>query len=205
MKLLSLLCLLCASVAIASAGVIYSTDGTATPGFFPSNGSTSTSSGYHAYQFTVAAGQGGVVDELVVPGQTSTAFTETFYVLSDSSGSIGSILDTFSATAIGDSVSRLYTASPTNHITLVEGTAYWIEAASPSGANAFLWLQADPIATSREYSSFTGYFNDQPLDGFALLSAPAASGVPEPATWLLSSGLILLALRSLRRSRHPAR
>ncbi len=194
--------LLSATAAILSAGVIFSTDGTATPGFFPSNGSSSTSSVFHAFQFTVGAGDGGVLDEVVVAGQASTGFAETFDILSDNSGSLGSLLDTIPVTVTGDGVSRLYSASPGTSLTLIAGTTYWIEAASPSGSDSFFWLQADPIVTAAEFSSATGTFPDQSSEAFALLDAPAASGVPEPATWLFSLSCFLpLAVCQARRSR----
>ncbi|HLK64026.1 MAG TPA: choice-of-anchor R domain-containing protein [Bryobacteraceae bacterium] len=191
-KLFFALGLLGTTAAVSSAGVIYSTDGTATPGFFPLNGAASTSSVFHAFQFTVGAGDGGALDELVVAGQSSTGFTETFDILSDDSGSIGSLLDTIPVTVTGDGVSRLYSASPATSLTLVAGTTYWLEATSPSGSDSFLWLEADPIVNTTEFSSArTGTFPDQPSEAFALLDAPAASGVPEPATCLLSLFCIL--------------
>ena len=65
-KLYFLVGLLNTTAAISCAGVIFSTDGTATPGFFPSNGAVSVSSFFHAFQFTVGAGNGGVLSQLVV-------------------------------------------------------------------------------------------------------------------------------------------
>ena len=64
-------------------------------------------------------------------------------------------------------------------------------------------LEADPIVTATEFSGArTGTFPDQSSEAFALLDAPAASGVPEPATWLLSLSCFLpLAVRQVRRSR----
>ena len=53
---------------LASAGIIYSTDGTGAPGFYPANGSSSTSSVFHSFQFFVAPGQGGVLDQVVLAG-----------------------------------------------------------------------------------------------------------------------------------------
>lgn len=206
-KLFFVLGLLSITAAVSSAGVIFSTNGTATPGFFPSNGALSTSSAFHAFQFTVGAGDGGVLDELVVAGQSSTGFTETFDILSDDSGSIGSLLDTIPVTVTGDGVSRLYSASPGTSLTLVAGTTYWIEAASPSGSDSFFWLEADPIATATEVSSSSaGTFPDQSSEAFALLDAPAVSSVPEPGTWLLSLSCFLsLALRQAHRSRRTGK
>ena len=202
-KLFFVLGLLSMTAAVSSAGVIFSTDGTATPGFFPSNGSLSDSSVFHAFQFTVGAGDGGVLDELVVAGQSSTGFTETFDILSDVSGNIGSLLDTVPITVTGDGVSRLYSASPASSLTLVAGSTYWIEATSPTGSDSFFWLQADPIVTATEVSSAReGTFPDQSSEAFALLDAPAVSDVPEPATWVLSlSCLLPLAVRRARRAR----
>lgn len=186
---------------VAKAGVIFSTNGTETPTFFPANGSTSVSSIFHAFQFTVAAGAGGPVGQLVTAGLFDTPFTETFEILSDSSGRLGSVLDTFSVAGKGDEVGRLYTANSTTHVTLVAGTSYWLEALSPSGQNAFLWLQANPIVTSREYSSVTGYFNDQPNSAFALLTA-SQQPVPEPATlYLAAIGFAGLSIARRRRQR----
>lgn len=193
--------LLSLTAVVSPAGVIFSTDGTATPGFFPSNGSVSSSSVFHAFQFTVGAGQGGVLDKLVVAGQSNTGFTETFDILSDNAGSRGSLLDTIPVTVTGDSVSRLYSANPATSLTLVAGTTYWIEAGSPSGSDSFFWLEADPIVTLTEFSSATGTFPGQPAAAFALLDAPATSGVPEPATWLLAlSCLLPLAVRQAGRA-----
>ena len=195
-KSFALACLLIVSAHLAQAGVLYSTDGTATPGFFPSNGSTSTSVVYHAFQFTATTG--GVFDELVTAAGADTAFTATFYLRADSSGSLGSILDTVSIPLLGDGTGHMYTASSTNHVTLTAGTKYWIEAVS--GAGSYNWLQADPVTASREYSSVSGYFNDQGMSAFALLETPATSGVPEPGTWTLV-GVGLLPLLRLKRSR----
>jgi hypothetical protein len=122
---------------------------------------------------------------------------------SDDSGSIGSLLDTIPVSVTGDGVSRLYSASPAASLTLVAGTTYWIEAASPSGSDSFFWGEADPVVTASEFSSArTGTFPDQSSEAFALLDAPAAFGVPDPATWLLSlSCLLPLAVRQACRSR----
>ena len=200
-QLLPLVYLAIVSSTLASAAVIYSTDGTATPGFFPANGTQSNSSGFHAFQFTIGAGHAGVLDQVLIPGLSSSAFTETVDILSDSSDTIGAVLDTVSISVIGDGVAHLYTGNAANHVTLTAGTKYWIEAASPSGSDFFLWLQASPIVTSREYSSFSGYFNGQPLEAFALLEADP-TGTPEPATWLLSLSCVApLALCSRYRSR----
>jgi hypothetical protein len=194
------------SSAVASADVLYSTDGTATPGYFPSNGSVSNSSVFHAFQFTVGAGNGGVLSTLVVAGQSTTGFTETFDILSDKSGQLGSILDTIPVAVTGDGVSRLYSATPTSSLTLVAGTTYWIEAASPSGSDSFFWLEADPVTTTTEYSSArTGTFPDQPSEAFALLDAPATSSAPEPATWLLLLPCLLsLVFYRARRTCHSS-
>ena len=198
-KLFLVVGLLSITGAVSSAGVIFSTDGTATPGFFPSNGTFNTSSVFHAFQFTVGAGDGGVLDELLVAGQSGTGFTETLDILSDNSGNPGSLLDTIPVPLTGDGVSRLYSASPATSLTLVAGTTYWIEAASPSGSDSFFWLEANPILTATEFSSTSGTFPGQPSAAFALLDVPAASGVPEPATWLLSlSCFIPLAVRQAR-------
>ncbi len=207
MKLLFVVGLLSITASISSAGVIFSTDSTATPGFFPSNGTDNTSSVFHAFQFTVGAGNGGVLNQLVVAGQSGTDFTETFDILSDDVGSPGSVLDTVPETVTGDGVSRLYSASPATSLTLIAGTTYWIEAASPSGSDAFLWLEANPIVNTTEVSSArTGTFPDQPSAAFALLSAPAAPGVPEPGTWLLSLGCFLpLVVRQVRQSRRTGK
>jgi len=199
-KILLVVGLLSITGAVSSAGVIFSTDGTATPGFFPSNGNSNTSSVFHAFQFTVAAGNGGVLDKLVVAGQSSTGFTETFEILSDSSGNPGSLLVTVPVLVTGDSVSRLYTASPAASLTLVAGNTYWIEATSPSGSDTFFWLQANPNFSATEFSSASGRFAGQPSSAFALLDAGAVSGVPEPATWLLPlSCFVPLAARRTRR------
>lgn len=186
----------------ASAGVIFSTDGTATPGFFPSAGSVSNSSVFHAFEFTVASGQGGALGQIVVAGGSSTAFTETVDIFSNSSGAIGSLLDSASLAIVGDSVTRLYTGTAANGATLVAGTSYWIEVASPSGSNAILWAEASPVATTNEYSSATGYFSGQPSAAFAVLTAPTAPSIPEPATWLLS--LPVLASLALLRLKQKA-
>jgi len=194
--------LLSISAAVAPASVIFSTDGTATPGFFPSNGTSNTSAVFHAFQFMVGAGNGGVLDQMAVAGQSTTAFTETFEILSDNAGVLGSLLDTIPIAVTGDGVSRLYSASPASSLTLVGGTTYWLEATSPSGSDAFFWPEANPIVNTSEFSSASGTFPGQPSAAFALLSAPANSGVPEPATWLLSlSGFLSLVLFQARRSR----
>jgi hypothetical protein len=191
-KFLFVVGLLSATSGISSANVIFSTSGTATPGFFPSNGAVSNSSVFHAFQFTVAAGNGGVLDELVVAGLSSGAFTETFRILSDNAGGLGSVLATIPIPVSADGVSRLYSAHPATSLTLVAGTTYWIEAASPSGSDWFEWLQADPIVTATEYSSArTGTFPGQPSEAFALLDAPPPSATPEPATWLLALSCLL--------------
>jgi hypothetical protein len=191
------------SSAVASADVLYSTDGTTTPGFFPSNGSSSTSSVYHAFQFTIGAGGGGVLNELVVAGESSTSFAENFEILSDNSGQLGTVLDTIQVAATGDGVSRLYSATSATGLTLVASTTYWIEAASPSGSDSFFWLEANPITSATEYSSArTGTFPDQPSAAFALLDTSPASSTPEPATWLLFlPGLLLFVFHRVHRSR----
>jgi len=63
---------------------------------------------------------------------------------------------------------RLYTGAPASSLTLVAGSTYWIEAASPSGSDSFFWLEADPITATTEYSA-SGAFPGQSSDAFALL------------------------------------
>ena len=93
--------------------------------------------------------------------------SETFDILSDNSGNLGSLLATIPVPVIGDSVSRLYSASPATSLTLVAGTTYQIEAASPSGSDSFFWLQANPIGTATEFSSArSGTLPGQPSEAF---------------------------------------
>jgi hypothetical protein len=199
-KSLSVAGLLCVASWMAQAGVIFTTS-TNPPGFFPSNGSTSTSSVYHAFQFTVGAGQGGTFDELITAGLANGVFSQTFSVFDDAAGSIGSLIDEVSITTV-DGVSQLYTGTATNHVVLLDGFTYWLQADSPTGSNAILWLQDTGSSTTREFSSSTGYFNGQPFSAFALLQNDPA-GVPEPGTWVLS--LALLALVPARRLLRPVR
>jgi len=186
----------------AKADVIFSTNATTTPTFYPANGSTSTSSVFHAFQFTVAPGDGGVLGTLVTAGAFfgSSNFSETFEILSNASGTLGSVLDTLSVTGSADSVGRLYTASSTTHVELVAGVSYWLAALSPGGSNEFLWLEADPVVSAREYSSVSGYFDGQPSAAFALVTK-APESVPEPATlYLIGSGLAALGIARRRHS-----
>jgi hypothetical protein len=175
--------LICLASSAASAGVIFSTDGTAAPGFFPLSGTSSASGIYHAFQFTVGAGQGGTFDQLVTAGRASGTFSETFSIFDDAAGNIGTLIDDVTIPLI-DGVSQLYTGNATNHVTLVSGSTYWLQADSPAGSDSLAWLQDSSFATAREFSSATGYFNGQPTVAFALLQNDPAS-VPEPGTWAL--------------------
>lgn len=172
----------------AMAGVIYSTDGTSAPGYFPVNGYSSSSTVFHGMQFQVAAGSGGVFDQLVTAAYTDRSFTATFNLRADSGDNRGAILDTVTIDLIGDSTAHEYVASSQNHVTLTAGSKYWLDAATTSSsANTYVWLQANPGPLSRVYSSQTGYFNQQPVTAFAILENPPAA-VPEPG-----SGALLLA------------
>jgi hypothetical protein len=191
--------LVCLASSVASAGVIFSTDGTASPSFFPLNGASSTSAVYHAFQFTVGAGQGGTFDQLVTGVKASGTFSATFSIFNDSAGSIGSLIDGVTIPLI-DGVSQLYTGNATNHVTLASGSTYWLAADLTTGGNSLLWLQDSSLPTAREFSSASGYFNGQPATAFALLQNDPAS-VPEPGTWTLCFCALALfpAKRLLRR------
>jgi hypothetical protein len=199
--------LIVAGAVAAHAEVIFSSDGTATPddtrGFTGSNGLS-----YHADQFTLGSGDGGVLSELVAGGFSllGNAFTESFYLFTDNSNTIGTLIDTLNVSVpSGDGTTpQLLTASSTGNPALVDGGTYWLEAGPTNDpGNFFEWtFGADSGTDPNWYSSATGYFpNVLPYNTFALLSAPADT--PEPSTsWLLLGALSVVPLFRRARCRH---
>jgi hypothetical protein len=187
--------LLLAGTLVAQAGIIFSTDGTATPGFFPSFGTGSDNTTFsHANQFTVGAGDGGVLGQLITAGSTEGGgpFTETFSLFTDNGNTIGTLIDTIDVNV--DATGQLLTGNSTTNPFLVDGGTYWLEAGlTPAAGENFFWLESNPpVGAARWYSSVSGYFSGQPFEAFALVTA---SDTPEPSSlWLLFAALPALAV-----------
>jgi hypothetical protein len=190
----------------AQAGVIYSTDGNATPGFFGgvfwtviNEGSAGTSA--WAMPFTVSPGHSGVLASLLVPVFSFTSFTEPFYVVPDSSGAPGStILDHISVTIPGNPsgpTAQLLEGLSTKHPLLAAGQSYWLEAGvPPASPEEFDWFGSSPLLYGTVYiSAAGGPWSPQThlgITAFALESG--APSVPEPSSWLLSATGVALVL-----------
>lgn len=191
---------------LAEAGtILYSTDGTATPGYDSGAGYGSyAGSNSTAALFTASAS--GTLDDIVVAASSvgNGTFAESIELRQDNSGTPGTVIDTFSVTFPNSPA--LVTGTSTSNPSIVSGQSYWLEEAIPPSAVA-AWFVASPAVSGTVRASTT---NDGPwqatcpqcngdLPAFALIAQTAT--VPEPSTVELSLGALLLMMAMRMRCR----
>lgn len=181
-----------AMVSVAPASVIiYSTDGTNTPGY-RTNSMWGAGAGYNPsidMQFT--AGATASLSSITVAA-SYPGFTTMFKPATDNAGAPGSILDTISI--VGTGAAGEHTGSSTNNPVLTAGTAYWLEMVPPSGGTAY-WFVSVPGVSGNVSDGNGTFFTNGGLGAFAL------EGAPEPGTMmLLATGIVGLVGRKVLRA-----
>jgi hypothetical protein len=195
-----------ALASLSHAGLIYSTDGTATPGFNSGPGYGSYAGSNSTAAMFVAASSGLLEDIVVaVSSVDGGTFQENIELRLDNAGVPGTVIDTIAITIPNSQ--QLVTGLSASHPTLTAGQAYWLEDTVPPTALVGWYLSSPPISGAVRAS--TG--NDGPwqatcpscsgvLPAFALNSQ--ATEVPEPASseGILVSMLAMIALRATLRN-----
>lgn len=178
----------------ASASIIYSSDGTATPGFTNTAGFGGPFAPNVAMRFV--ASTSGVLSTITVPlSMVAPNSSVVFQLLADMGGAPGVVLDSFTFTVPGSPT--LLTANSTSHPLLTAGAAYWIESGWTMQQRV-LWFDANPVASGTVWSSTGGVETDQALAAFALQSA---TQVPEPSEGVLfAAGLLFFVCASKTRT-----
>jgi hypothetical protein len=179
----------------ARAGVIYSTDGTSTPGFSASYGFGGSSAPSVAMQF-VATTSGALSSVSVPLGLLGGDPTVVFEVLTDVAGAPGVVLDSLSFT-IPSSTPTLLTASSTADPLLSAGTTYWLES-EWTAQQVVLWFGTNPKVGGTAWSSTGGTQTGQEyLAAFALQGAQTPE--PSPGVMLAIGALFFARLKRRRR------
>jgi hypothetical protein len=187
--------LLLGSLAILTAKgtVLYSTNGTVSPGFSTASGSTaSRSTGTtlaFAMEFTPTTT--GTLDsiEVEVISLTPAITTIDFLVTTNSGGVPGLTLDTLHVPLTTSNA--LETANSNNHPLLTAGTLYWLEITPPATNGNVRWDLASPGTSGTTWNSSSNTPVTGNLDAFELSGTTA----PEPATILFAAcGLACFAI-----------
>lgn len=190
--------------------VIFSTDGNPLPGF------NSSSTAYGAFAnpggdaeaARFVASSSGILDhiEVAVLDPNGGTFAATFELRLDSSGTPGTVIDTFTVNI--PSSSTLVSALSTSNPSIVSGQTYWLEDEIPP-QDVIGWDLSSPGVSGTVVGANGS--NDGPwqpacpacggvLPAFSLVSQDAA--VPEPGSSLLfgagAIGLLMLRGKMLR-------
>ena len=184
----------------ASAGILFSTDGTATPGFNtgPNAYGAYANPGGDAEAAKFVATSSGILSFLEIAADTggNGTFQENFELRLDNGGVPGTVIDTIAVNLPNSPM--LVSGNSTSHPALTAGQAYWLEDTIPPTALVGMRLSS-PGVSGVVLGSST---NNGPwesvcpscgglLPAFALVSQDAAT--PEPSTGALSIGVFLLA------------
>jgi hypothetical protein len=185
-RILSLFLLLFPAIASVQAGtILYSTDGTATPGFTLSEGSGGLpgDGGTRAVAFVPTAS--GEVSTLVAPLSQGSP-TAVFQLFTDAAGAPGTMIDEFDfvvpSTAVGGQGVELLTAPSTMSAGLSAGSTYWLE----SDPKVF-WFGSSPAVFGMAWTTGGAIYPYSQLGAFAITS------VPEPASSAMTAGFFSLA------------
>jgi hypothetical protein len=177
----------------AKGTILYSTDGTASPGFSAASGSTaSRSTGTtlaFAMEFTPTIT--GTLDSISVDIVSLTAGITTidFLVTTSSGGVPGATLDTIHVPLTTSNALEI--ANSNNHPLLTAGTLYWLEITPPATNGNVRWDLASPGKSGTSWNSSSNTPVSGNLDAFELTGTPT----PEPATLLFAAcGLACIAI-----------
>lgn len=199
--------------AARAGSILFSTDGTATPGFNSGPGYGSYG-GSNSTAAEFVAASSGILSMIDVAAGTigNGSYDETFELRDNNGGLPGTVIDTIKV-ALTDSVGMATGNSSLNPM-LTAGQTYWLEATEPSIALVG-WNLANPGVTGTVRA---GVSNDSawettcpPCNGdlpsFSLIAASTAA-TPEPGTAAVSLAAIVgmagLARLSLRKSGRSA-
>jgi hypothetical protein len=208
---LAVLSAACTAAIPAEAGVIFSTDGNPMPGFdsSPTAYGAFANPGGDAEAARFVAALSGILDhiEVAVLDGNGGGFTGTFELRLDSSGTPGTVIDTFTVNIL--STSTLVSALSTSNPSIVSGQTYWLEDEIPPQDVIGVDLSSPGVSGTVLGSSKT---NNGPwqtacpacgglLPAFSLVSQDAV--VPEPGTaprfTVGAIGLLMLRRETLRR------
>lgn len=176
--------------------IIFSTDGTATPGV-NAGGADSLQSG-HLEEIQFVASSTGVLGSLAVVMESPTNIVENFDIVTDNGGNPGTVIDVIpiALSFTQPNAPVQFTGFSTLNPLLTAGAAYWVspEAPVPSAIQTE-WMSANPTINLQTYFNNSPFFGPQPAPAFALIAAP------EPAAWtLLAIGLCGLPLLGQKRA-----
>ena len=163
-----------------SGAILYSTDGTASPGFSTVAGYTAQRAGAvtnaFAMQFTPAVT--GTLDSITVAviSLTTGITTDNFLLTTDSSGKPGSTIETI-AVALSAS-NALQTGTSALHPLLTAGTLYWLEIAAPATNGNVRWDLTSPVVSGKGWNSLSDATTTESLAAFEL----SGTTTPEPGT-----------------------
>lgn len=137
--------------------------------------------------------------ELYLFSGGAAASNMDIFLMSDSGGNPGSVLESLGTIALSSSTPSLFTATASGTTLLTSGTTYWIAAAFSSGSVAAGWASGGSPFTAERFSSANGINGPWQPNSNALQfivngeTASRTAAVPEPATL----GLTAAALGSL--------
>ena len=190
-----------ALASLSRASLIYSTDGTAAPGF-------NSGAGYGSYvgsNSTAAmfvAASSGILSDIVVAASSvgNGTFQENIELRLDNSGVPGTVIDTIAITVPNSPA--LVTGISTSNPSLIAGQKYWLEDTEPPTAVVGWHLSSPAISgTVLASTSDNGPWEPTcpPCNGVfpALALIGQSTAVPEPSTveLILGSVLVVIALR----------
>jgi hypothetical protein len=177
----------------AKGTVLYSTNGTVSPGFSTASGSTASRTAgttlAFAMEFTPTIT--GTLDSISVGIISLTAGISTidFLVTTNSGGVPGTTLDTLHVPLTTSNA--LQTANSNNHPLLTAGTLYWLEITAPATIGNVRWDLAAPVTSGTTWNSISNASSSGSLDAFEL----TGTTTPEPATFVFAAcGLAGLAI-----------
>ncbi len=192
----------------AIAGIIFSTDGTASPTYVGPNWDAINGDTSFAIAMRFSAVDSLTVDSLTVAGfySSGTPFAETFELFDDHDGIRGSTaLDRFFITSTTRNIPALLTATSSTHIGLTEGHSYWLVALAPVGdGDIFRWNYSNTSGVGCEVpvaGNMPRAGNNQcalePQITMATFALIGTSSAPEPNTCTLVLLPVLVLLLGL--------
>ena len=181
MRLFVFSAFVCAAHHCQASTVLFSTDGTATPGFNAS-GALSLSLN-HLEEIQFSATTTGTIGSLVIAAETDPATTQAFDILTDNAGTPGTLIDIISIVVPGGNIPAEISGNSTMNGALIAGNIYWISPEAQTGNVS--WIVASPPVNLLQFFNNQPFFGVQPAGAFALVSS---ASVPEPGSIALIGG-----------------